>query len=330
MVTFGNGTDSRSMAFVAIQSSFMAIIMLSATLGNTLVLLALANYRILRNNTTVFIANLAVADLSVGLTGMPFILGSSIANRWIAGDVFCTVNGITNVIFCVASMLTLAGIALDRYFAIVHPFRYLELMSGRRVAVVLAWVWLQPLALALLPFAWSWSYYKYFHNEYICTIDWGYSPSFSCSIFALGFFAPLTIMFFCYFHILRVARRQSRLIVDMESMGSSESALATRRARRLKRDAKAAFMLLVLIGNFMACWLPHFVGILCLVFTRNDCPFSDAVFTTTTWLAMANSGLNPVIYGLLDGRIRQAVGLILRCRMRERLKDPSIVTINTN
>ncbi|XP_033631818.1 octopamine receptor 1-like [Asterias rubens] len=321
--SFSNETDPSS-GGVIIRSTIMALILTFATVGNALVLLALANFRVIRSKTTVFIANLALADFAVGLTGMPFILGSSISGRWIAGDVFCSINGASNVIFCVASMLTLAGIALDRYFAIVHPFRYLELMSMQRISMVLLWIWLEPITLAILPIATPWSRYKYFSNEYICTTDWGYSASFSCTVFALGFFVPLAVMCFCYYKILKVARQQSRKICATETIVSGvEATLAARRARQFKRDARAAFLLLILIANFLFCWLPHFVGILCLVFTNNECIFSDTFFTTTTWLAMANSGMNPVMYGLFDRRLRQAVWLILRCKIHERLDDPN-------
>ncbi len=327
-VDFNNedhGHDYRPMHQRILEASFIAIIMFLAVCGNILVLIAIKTHRSLQTKTSVFIINLAIADCLVGTVAMPFILGSNINYAWIANDTYCNINGMTNSLFCIASMLTLSAIAFDRYCAIIHPLRYLNVMTSWKITALVIWIWLQPFCLGLLPIFTNFSRYKYFDNEYLCTADWGYNYSYSLTIFGLCYFLPLVAMVFFYYHILKVARYHSRRI-HQHSEATSDS---KRRAKQLQRDAKAATMLLVVIGTFLCCWLPHFIGILCLTFTLDHCYWPDSFFTITTWLAMMNSACNPVIYGILDTRLRRAMIEVIYCFNKERIQSSNDSDVTT-
>lgn len=73
-----------------------------------------------------------------------------------------------------------------------------------------------------------------------------------------------------------------------------------------RKEMKMALILLIVNGTFVLCWLPHFVGSLCLTFAGGSCPFPDSFFIITTTLAMLNSGCNPFIYTLTYRKFRQA------------------------
>lgn len=70
--------DTRSLIAIAIQASFLLVIILSSLMGNTLILLAIYRNHSLRSITSFFIANLAMADFLLALLGMPFTMASSI------------------------------------------------------------------------------------------------------------------------------------------------------------------------------------------------------------------------------------------------------------
>ena len=57
---------------------------------------------------------------------------------------------------------------------------------------------------------------------------------------------------------------------------------------------------------FLACWLPHVVGMLCLAVTRGSCPWPQDFFAISTNLAMMNSAVNPIIYSMTNRNYRQA------------------------
>jgi len=62
-----------------------------------------------------FIANLAVVDLSIALLLFPFSVVTILLQRWALGDAACQFNGATNVTAGAASILTMAVISIDRY-----------------------------------------------------------------------------------------------------------------------------------------------------------------------------------------------------------------------
>lgn len=67
----------------------------------------------------------------------------------------------------------------------------------------------------------------------------------------------------------------------------------------------------LILGCFSICWLPYFVVVIfirILDFTPN--PAYELAFT----LAMANSGINPLIYAWKNKGIRKAFIRLLQCR----------------
>ena len=335
--------DPRSVIEITIQAAFLLFVICVSLLGNTLIMVAIYRNYSLRSVTSVFIANLAVADFLLALFGMPFTMASSITFHWIFGSIWCTLNGMINSIFCIASMLSLAAVSVDRYIAIIKPLNYPLLMSHRAALLMVSYVWLHAITCALLP-AFGWSSYIFIRNESICTADWGSNISYTLFIFASSFFAPLAVMTFCYHHILRVARTQSQKIVPRvgelrgtmvavpvvcgkENGGAAPTASHTAKDKppnwreteakeKFKKETRAAKTLLIVMGTFFFCWAPHFIGMTCLLFP--SCRWPDEFFATTTWLAMLNSGCNPIIYGVMNKRFRQSFKDILMCTRKPR------------
>lgn len=329
--------DTRSLVAIAIQAAFLLIIMLSSLFGNTLILLAIYRCHSLRSITSVFIANLAMADFLLALLGMPFTMASSITYHWIFGDVWCEINGMLNSIFCIASMLSLAAVSIDRYVAIIKPLQYPLIMTRRVAFGMVTYVWIHAITCAFLP-VFGWSSYTYITNESICTADWGQNISYTMFIFAFSFFAPLMIMGYCYFHILRAARKQSQKIsprlgelqekplqtivavpvpaVTTATVTKEKAAKEREETEKFKRETRAAKTLLIVMGTFMFCWAPHFIGMTCLLFEECKKSWPDEYFATTTWLAMLNSGCNPIIYGVMNQKFRQSFKDVIMCRKR--------------
>ena len=68
-----------------------------------------------------FILSLSTADLSLSLFVMvPYILNHK---QWTWGVTLCKVWGTADVILCSASVYSLVGISIDRFFAVFFPIR---------------------------------------------------------------------------------------------------------------------------------------------------------------------------------------------------------------
>lgn len=81
---------------------------------------------------------------------------------------------------------------------------------------------------------------------------------------------------------------------------------------RMRRDTKAAKTLFFVMGTFILCWAPHFIGIFCLL--TPGCRWPDRFYAITTWLAMLNSACNPIIYGVMSRQFRKRFKQILKCQ----------------
>ena len=213
-VTDVSTLDSRSNAAVFLQAASMVVIMLVALGGNLLILAAIYIDKTLQTITNVFIINLACADLLLSIIGMPFTLASSITYDWIFGDTWCKVNGMANSLFCIASILTLAAVSIDRYCAILYPFKYATWITNKAAAGMIFYIWFHALLMACLPLT-SWSRYTFIRSESICTVQWEFSISYTLFLFSVCFFLPLGVMMVTYLRIFRTARKQSRKIVPV-------------------------------------------------------------------------------------------------------------------
>lgn len=117
--------------------------------------------------------------------------------------------------YCTASVLTLAAIALDRYHSIMDCLRYGSRCTVWRTFAVVLWIWLQALVTSSPPLL-GWSSFSYVVPMYICAVDWASSPSYTAVIAALSYLIPAVVILFCYVNIVKVARRHARRIHTQE------------------------------------------------------------------------------------------------------------------
>lgn len=72
-----------------------------------------------------------------------------------------------------------------------------------------------------------------------------------------------------------------------------------------KRETKAAQTLSMVVGGFIACWLPFFVYYLLIPFLPPD-SVSESAMRALTWLGWISSGINPFIYAFYNTDFRIA------------------------
>ncbi|XP_044754356.1 alpha-2C adrenergic receptor [Coccinella septempunctata] len=82
-----------------------------------------------------------------------------------------------------------------------------------------------------------------------------------------------------------------------------------REKRRLarKKEKRATLILGLIMGSFIACWLPFFI----MYILRLAYDIPNIAFLTAFWLGYMNSALNPVIYTIFNKDFRRAFRRIL-------------------
>ena len=280
--TFKNADPREfSTANIAISTTFIIIIMIQSFLGNMLVLLAFKRFRYIRTVTNFFVASLAVTDLLVAVLAMPFwvfhLTIGSVAN------IIVRIWTVTDILVSVSSIWHLSFVSIDRFLCISTPFQYPLLMTSRRAVVIICGIWIYSVIVAVSSqVLWAWHAFPLF-------------------VSIMNFILPSVIIMIMYFNIFRIARCQAKQI-EMTINGKT-------RRFSLSTELKAAKVLGVVIGAFLACWSLFFALNLKYYFCR--CATSLLVVSMAKWLHYGNSMVNPMLYGLLNKDFKTAFKKII-------------------
>ena len=348
---------------VVLASVLLAFLIVGTIFGNSLVCVALYLIRDLRTVTNYFVVSLAVADLLVGFVSMPLWF-TTVALQWPSSTSEIYILWIClDIGTATASIMNLAVISLDRYYAITSPFHYPLNITSNRAWVCIVLVWMYALVVSVIratPLFGKW--YSYF-------------------VATASFFIPLPVMIFCYARIFSVARVQAAKIRKLDRLNarvleqsgleaeknghttdesssfinnnprqSSYAATSvsqeiehsqsvprksrvrshapySRPRRALSSDIRAAKTLAIVMGTFILCWAPYIITLLVDVSCSDCIPQSRLLVLAQAvkWLHYSNSTLNPVIYTLLNRTFRNAFKRVLcRSRMNRRAQTQII------
>uniref|UniRef100_A0A8D0ANK7 5-hydroxytryptamine (serotonin) receptor 7b n=1 Tax=Sander lucioperca TaxID=283035 RepID=A0A8D0ANK7_SANLU len=188
----------------------LAIITAVTVMGNTLVVIAVCVVKKLRQPSNYLLVSLAVADLSVAIVVMPFVIVTDLTGgKWLFGEVFCNIFIGMDVMCCTASIMTLCVISVDRYLGITRPLTYPARQNGQLMAKMILGVWLVSASITLPPFC-GWA--KNVHTAGVCLIsqDFGYTIYST----AVAFYIPMLVMLVMYYKIFRAAFRGLRKQTD--------------------------------------------------------------------------------------------------------------------
>ena len=115
-----------------------------ATLGNSLILVALHKVSSLRPPSKVLYRCLATTDLLIGLITQPLYATywiSLVHEHWSLCQFSLSATSVTGYVLCLVSLLTLTAISVDRLLALLLRLRYKEIVTLRRTYIILAIFW---------------------------------------------------------------------------------------------------------------------------------------------------------------------------------------------
>ncbi|PNJ14065.1 alpha-1D adrenergic receptor [Pongo pygmaeus] len=323
---------------------FLAAFILMAVAGNLLVILSVACNRHLQTVTNYFIVNLAVADLLLSATVLPFSATMEVLGFWAFGRAFCDVWAAVDVLCCTASILSLCTISVDRYVGVRHSLKYPAIMTERKAAAILALLWVVALVVSVGPLL-GWKE-PVPPDERFCGIteEAGYAVFSSvCS-----FYLPMAVIVVMYCRVYVVARsttrsleagvkrergKASEVVLRIHCRGAATGADGAHGMRSAKghtfrsslsvrllkfsREKKAAKTLAIVVGVFVLCWFPFFF-VLPLGSLFPQLKPSEGVFKVIFWLGYFNSCVNPLIYPCSSREFKRAFLRLLRCQCRRR------------
>ncbi|CAF3901399.1 unnamed protein product, partial [Rotaria magnacalcarata] len=276
-----------------------SIIIILSIIGNVIVVTAILRVQRLRHPTNFILMSLAIADLLVTTTVMIPGFISEIKQKWIFGRIFCNIWIANDITFCTASILHLVAVSFDRYVAIENPLKYKQKMTKRTIFIIIGCIWLISVLLSYGPVL-----FGVYSQSRTGTVSpdptaCGMRPNLIYSIISssTSFYIPLIIILFLYGRIFITARKHSHELIKLENiikrLHSNEKFVLE--SSKWNKNMKAIRTLGIVVGVFMACWLPFFVMYLLLAYCNYKC-VTPNIERYITWIGYANSFCNPVIY----------------------------------
>ncbi|KAJ8339242.1 hypothetical protein SKAU_G00360280 [Synaphobranchus kaupii] len=281
--------------------------------GNGVVCFTILRSKNMRTVTNVFILNLAISDLLVGIFCIPTTLVDNIITGWPFGSLVCKMSGMVQGISVSASVFTLVAIAVDRFRCIIYPFKQKLTISTSTLIIVIIWV----LAISIMcPSGVMLQVTKEQkvqillgdRNEtipfYWCRENWPNQEMrkiYTTILFANIYLAPLTLIVIMYAWIGITLFKTSVLSGEQPSQETRQTV-----SKKKKRVIK---MLLIVALLFIVSWLPLWT----LMMLSDYASLTEFqyrliniyIYPFAHWLAFFNSSINPIIYGFFNENFRR-------------------------
>ncbi|XP_077115263.1 neuropeptide FF receptor 1 isoform X2 [Ranitomeya variabilis] len=187
-------------------------IFLMCMIGNMLVCFIVLKNRQMRTVTNMFILNLAISDLLVGIFCMPTTLVDNLITGWPFDNIMCKMSGLVQGMSVSASVFTLVAIAVERFRCIVYPFRQKLTLRKAIFTIIIIWVLaliiMCPSAVTLTvtkdDFHFMVDDYNNFYPLYSCWEAWPDKEMrkiYTTVLFSHIYLAPLTLIVIMYARI---------------------------------------------------------------------------------------------------------------------------------
>ena len=254
--------------------------------------------RELRTQFNCFTFNLALADLTVGcITEATFVyyhihesMDSEFGHH---GDAFMQkISHIPFLITAVASALTIAALALERYLAVTSPFRYRQYFDVRLSVVLSVIIWIVALGFGLLNM-----FVDYYLQSFIM-------------VNSVLLFTSFIVCFACF---------KIRKTLRDASSNWKEIGMRSTREDYLKSQKTLTKTFEIMIGALLCCYAPACAMVYYMSVCENcNCHVVQWFRDALAWLICLNSAINPFIYAFRNVSFRSAVKIIIRCQCRHR------------
>ena len=278
-----------------------AVSSVATIIGNVLIITALRKIPLTQVHAVfkIFIFNLALADLGVGIIVQPLFISTVLA----------TLSGCANavrilrVMFYLSnfylpnmSLILLTAIAIDRFLALHFPLRYRNLVKVKNIIASLSFIWLWTLASTSL-------------IVYDSTM---YNISANC-----GLALCLSTITFCYLKIYLTLKRHDKtvrgVVAPLQAIQANCETETVRTAARFNilRYRRSVYNMMYVYFAFVLCYLPFFC-ILIVIHVRGIERATKLSRILGVTLIFINSSVNPFLYCWKIREIRRVVSRTLK------------------
>ena len=281
--------------------------------GNGVLILAVWRTPALHTPSNVFLCCLAVSDLTVGLIAQPSFVIHKIGELLESHSMYCTTRILTESVGYItagASVLTMTGIAIERYLALYLHLRYKEVVTTKRILMAVLCLWV-------------------FFILLVASRFWIANESVFNNIIISLIFVSLVFTFLAYLRVLKYVRRHENHIRDQKTIPTAQRRPVEYRLTKMTRYKKSTLTMVYILGFFVLCYIPF----LCVKVVYKIDGYTASVKTASLYastVVFLNSSFNPLVYCWRLPDIRKAVkDLFSPCFGAERSSPVGIAAANT-
>ncbi len=272
-----------------LQQLIMWVITVPIVVLNLMVFCVVPRVSSLQNSTGAGMISLAIADTSVGITTVINLITSHISGTFFrkTSSPMCHLLAFFGPTSCLASILTLTFLNVDRFLTLTYPLRYPIMVTTRHAYIILGFLWILSVGFMLPPTAQLGVLnIKFYNGMMLCIPDYSLVMTYTICLFSVGFTIPTLIIMVSAFQIFKLARHQVRRTTDAHN--TNQNTLS-------KKDRQIIKTMLIMTLGYYLMWSPYFMfGMLW------DLSFGHTINLivdfTVIYLAMGNSMVNPLIY----------------------------------
>ncbi|XP_076094760.1 neuropeptide CCHamide-1 receptor-like [Mytilus galloprovincialis] len=290
--------------------TWLIIIIITSIIGNVMVIIVIlrdSNMRAAKNGTNLFLFNLAISDMMVGICMAPVSLNTLIYEKWQFPQWFCSMNSFLNSVFLSLSIHTLMYISIHKYFSLKRHSNGDRTFISRKICVLMivaAWLWGIMLGVAAVS---GLSKAVYRQKKLQCGPMYPYVNIPKDSIL---FFANFTINILLPIVIMGITYRKIFTILHQSAIFRRNSATSTEDI--FSDDKRVIITLILVLGVFIVCWLPYVVYIFLALMLEDKNDIPSYINPLAYCSGFTNSICNPVIYAFRFKDFRKGYKQILQ------------------
>ena len=282
-----------------LRSTFIANCIFNNFLTHTSIILNIVTIYAIHKTSAIaktlktLLLSLAFSDVAVGLFSQPIYTFFLV--KWLQlENINCNTYQVLNIsgyLFSTASFLGVVAVSVDRFLAVHLHLRYQELVTHKRVVVVVIGKWLCSAFVS-------------------STVFWGLPSVWNITESVLAAFGFI-VTFVVYIRIYLIIRRHKNQIHSMQVQEVAHSDEIKHFIVLIKSTVSIFYVYLLLL----ICYLPFFICVAVVRIYGSSIALKQFFLYSMT-LIFLNSSLNPVIYCWKMRHVRHAIVNILRKMFR--------------
>ncbi|TRY56950.1 hypothetical protein DNTS_023883 [Danionella cerebrum] len=319
----GEIVHAQEIAYKDFATTIQVVILIGSLLGNTAVLWCTCYTNVFKSVTNMFIKNLACSGICAGLVCVPFdiaLSASPLCCMWVHTLILCKTIKFLHRLFCSATVLSFAVIALDRYYSVLYPLE--RKISDAKSRELVIYVWVHAVVASIPVFALS------NVTDIYATSSCSGGQSLGHLVYMITYslttlILPLSVVFLAMVLIRRALSSSQKKKVIIAALRTPQNSISIPYVSQREAELHATLLSIVLV--FTLCSTPYATLVIYHAILGPE-KVSVWLQLTAIWLPKVSLLTNPLFLLTVNRSVRRCL-LDLLARLHQRYSRRNMVSV---